>query len=248
MDLFIFDKSEYNNGTWTDLNLEKGSRYSIGDFKHYQGEVTEALHKSLVIQPPQLSGSDYSGGITERSNHRTFLRQFKDVDGVYDLYGGYGTYGIAIRLDVYTTNDDIKEVIDALQDYCLVSEDDYSELESEYEHEYVNNLVTELTNIFSDPELTNINRMIPDLSIDYDKDIGEYIENHIWDAINALNLHFDHENNSAYIKDPDEKIKQYLEDLLLIEYYKKQPLLINRKWICPYTEQLFKSKLMGETK
>lgn len=248
MDLFIFDKSEYNNGTWTDLNLEKGSRYSIGDFKHYQGEVSEALHKSLVIQPPQLSGSDYSGGITERSNHRTFLRQFKDVDGVYDLYGGYGTFGIAIRLDVYTTNDDIKEVIDALQDYCLVSEDDYSELESDYEQEYISNLITELTNVFSDPETTNIGNMIPDLSIDYEKDIGEYIENHIWESIDALNLHFEYENSSAYIKDPDEKIKQYLEDLILIDHYKKLPLLINREWVCPYTEQLFKSKLMGETK
>ena len=131
LDLFIFDKSEYVNGTMQEVLLEKGNRYSISDFKHYQGEVTEALYKSLVIQPPQLSGSDYSGGITERSNHRTFLRQFKDVDGVYDLYGGFGTFGIAIRLDVYTINDDIKEVIDALQDYCLVSEDDYSELESE---------------------------------------------------------------------------------------------------------------------
>lgn len=235
MDLFIFDKSEYNNGTWTDLNLEKGNSYSYGDFKPFQGEVTEALYKSLFIMPPQLSGSDYSGGITERSNHRAFLKQFKDVDGVYDLYGGYGTYGIAIQLYAYNTNEEIKEVIEGFENYALVSDEEYSELESEYDRECVLEATKDLIQV--------IDLDIPDMI----SENAEHIENLIWEAIHNLNLYFEHETNSSYIKD-DGKIKQYVEDRLLIDHYKKLPLLINREWVCPYTEQLFKSKLMGETK
>jgi hypothetical protein len=246
MDLFIFDKSDYVNGTWQDAVLETGSSYSIGDFKHFKGEVTEALSKSLVIQPPQLSGSDYSGGICEQSNHRTFLKQFKDVDGVYDLYGGYGTYGIAIRLDTYTTNEEIKEVIDGLEGYALVSEDDYSELEHDYEQQYVNDFAVELTVELNEPD-ADINPMIPDLDIDFEKDIGELVENLIWDAIHNLDMDFEYETTSAYIEDPDHKIRKYLEDRILIDHYKKLPLLINRKWVCEQTEQLFKTKLSGGT-
>jgi hypothetical protein len=247
MDLFIFDKSDYVNGTWQDASLKTGSRYSIGDFKHFKGEVTEALYKSLIIQPPQLSGSDYSGGIAEQSNHRTFLKQFKDVDGVYDLYGGYGTYGIAIRLDTYTTNEEIKEVIDGLEGYALISEDDYSELEHDYEQQYVTQFSTELTNELNDPN-ADICPMIPDINIDFENDIEELVGNLIWDAIHNLDMHFEYETTSAYIKDPDHKVRKYLEDRLLIDHYKKIPLLINREWVCEQTEQLFKAKLTGGSK
>jgi hypothetical protein len=48
-----------------------------------------------------LCGSDYSGSAVEVSNRRLFLDAFGELDGIHEVYGGHGSFGIAIRLDVW---------------------------------------------------------------------------------------------------------------------------------------------------
>ena len=55
----------------------------------------------VFVLPGYLSGSDYSGGSVTVSNHRLFIEEFGELDGVHNVYGGYGSYGVAIRLDLW---------------------------------------------------------------------------------------------------------------------------------------------------
>jgi hypothetical protein len=231
-----FEGREYVSGAWQDTFLETGCSYSLGDFQDYRGEVTEALSKSLFIIPKLLSGSDYSGGMVERSNFRVFLKEHKEVDGVYELFGGYGTFGIAVRLDVYNSNNDIKEALDALDNYPVINDEDLSEMESEADQELVTDTAKDL------PREIDLDKYIPD--IDTILEDTDMIEELIWSAVRDLNLNFEHENNSSFIHD-EGKIQRYVEDSLLINNCTKLPLLINREWVSETLEQEFKDKLSG---
>lgn len=234
MDLYKFTGTEMINMVWQDIEIESGSSYYIGNFEQFNGEVTEALRKSLFIQPTLLMGSDYSGGSVNQSNYRVFLDTYGEVEGVYKLWGGYGTYGVVIRLDVYEENTEIKETLDALEDYPLIDEEDHSTLEFEWEQETMTDIVKDLCQeIDLETYIPNCETLLEDT---------ETIERYAWDGINDLNLEWLHENNSAYLRETD-KLKTYVEDTLLIKHCKKLPLLINREWSCNETEQMFKDKL-----
>jgi len=235
MYLYKFTGMQNVGGTWEETPLETGCSYSIADFERYNGEVTKALQKSLFIQPELLAGSDYSGGVLQKSNNKSFLEQFGDVEGVYELWGGMGTYGVAVRLDVYENNKEIKGTLDSLDDYPVIDEEAYSELEHEWDCEEMSDVVS---NLCSNIDLGTYIPDYEDLLEDTEK-----IEQYAWDAVNDLNLEFLHENNSSYID--YRKVQPYVEDMLLINNcnIKKLPLLINRKWACSETEQMFKDKM-----
>jgi len=80
-----------------------------------------------------LSGSDYSGCLVERANYRVFLEEFGERDGVHEVYGGHGTYAVAVRVDAI--DEEMAAVFDALEDYPLIDEETHSELELEAENE-----------------------------------------------------------------------------------------------------------------
>jgi hypothetical protein len=235
MDLYKFTGMQNVGGTWQETPLETGCSYSVADFEGYNREVTEDLRKSLFIQPELLAGSDYSGGTLQRSNNKAFLDSFGDVEGVYEIRGGMGTYGVAVRLDVYENNKEIKETLDSLEDYPLINEDLFSEMENELDCVAMKDIVSDLCRDI------NLEIYIPD----YDDllEDTEKIEQYAWDAVNDLNLEFTHENDSSYLN--SNELQTYVEDMLLINNCNrnKLPLLINRKWSCSETEQKFKDKL-----
>jgi len=107
--------------------LKDWARVSYGSF--------ERSETGTIYIPNLLSGSDYSGSSVERSNHRVWCEQFKSSQGElwWDLYGGWGTFAIAI--DAERATDDMIEVLSRLADYPLISESDLSELEHELENE-----------------------------------------------------------------------------------------------------------------
>ena len=234
MDLYKFTGMQWVNDSWKETPLETGCSYSVADFEGYNGEVTEDLRKSLFLQPELLAGSDYSGGALQMSNSKSFLEKFGDVEGVYEIWGGMGTYGVAVRLDVYEDNKEIKETLDSLDDYPVIDEEALSELENEWDTEQMSEVVSDLCNKI------DLETYIPDYE-DLLEDT-ETIEQYAWDAVNNLGIEFTHENNSSYL-DPKE-VQPYVEDMLLINNcnVKKLPLLINRKWACSETEQMFKDK------
>lgn len=236
-ELHTFVGTECVQGTWEDIVLEVGGSYSLGDFQAYRGEVTEALTKSLFIQPAFLSGSDYSGDLINKSNHRVFLERFGEVEGVYETYGGYGSFGIAIRLDVYNSNEEIKEVIDGLEEYCIIDEEDHSALEYEADQELVTEAAKDLSREI------DLEDYIPDIDAILEK--TDQLEEYIWNAIRDLQLDFEHEQHHAFIRD-EGRIKLYVEDRLIIEHAKQLALFINREWSCDETEEMFKKKITGD--
>lgn len=87
------------------------------------------------IEVPYSTYSDYSGDTVNRANCAEFLRLFGELDGVYPIYGGYSTAGVLIRRSLYEQNTEVKDVIDALDDYPLINEETMSEIEMEIENE-----------------------------------------------------------------------------------------------------------------
>jgi hypothetical protein len=234
MDYFTFEKYQHINGVCTPEEMITGSRYSYGDFEKFNGDVTEALRKSLFILPELLTGSDYSGGTVNISNHRTFLEKFKDVEGVHNLYGGMGTYSVAIRLDVSEENEEIKDILSSLEDYALIDEEDNSNLERTWEEEAIPDIIHDVSRHLD---------LEPYVS-DYDgTDDIEVITELVGEGISALNLYWHYENTSAYL---DYKVVMpYVTDCLLITHCIDLPLLINRVWSCKDTENKYKDKLNG---
>lgn len=96
---------------------------------------TEKLWQSatLVFCPDYFSSGDYGGSLVELSNLQTFLEDFKNSPGVYELYGSYGSAGLA--LDIRHVTEEILEDLGALQSYPVRSEDHLCHLELEKEEE-----------------------------------------------------------------------------------------------------------------
>lgn len=82
-----------------------------------------------------MGGSDYSGNALEKSNYDVFLEQFGTVDGVLDVHGGYGSYGVLIRRDVYDSNAEIREQLERLDNYPVLDEEHMSGLEVQAQNE-----------------------------------------------------------------------------------------------------------------
>lgn len=238
MDLHTFVGTEYIQGTTEDIILEVGGSYSLGDFQAYRGEVTEALKKSLFILPGYMSGSDYSGGILAKCNFETFMKLYDKLEGVYKIYGGYNTYGVAIRLDVYENNENVKETIDKLEEYPIIDEEDYSNLEIQWQEEFISSE----RDFFC--RQIDLEDHIPEIETFLEDE--ETIEGYMWEAIRDLEMDFSYDDTSAWV-DLD-KVRPYVEDRLIIEHADKLPLFINRPWTCTVTEQMFKDKLTGDVK
>lgn len=232
---YMFEKNEYINGEWSPVTLEVGCSCWYSDFTEHKGEVTEALKKSLFILPELLTGSDYSGSTVNVSNHKTFLKMYKQVEGVYNVYGDFGSYGVAIRMDVAVENEEIKSTLDALEDYCIIDEDDHSEVTTEWEDAALPDIVHDVS------RQLDLESYAPDYDATDDIDV---INDLVREGISALNLSWHYENTSAYLD--YKEVIPYVTDCLLIAHCIDLPLLINREWSCKDTENKFKDKLTEE--
>jgi hypothetical protein len=99
-------------------------------------------NNQTYIEVPHTTGSDYVGGPVERYNYEHLKEHFHDTKGVYQIYGDFGTYGIGyIESEVSPeTLLEIKTIIDALENYPLINEDDFFGFELELK---VNHLKSE---------------------------------------------------------------------------------------------------------
>jgi len=100
------------------------SRFST--VEKYEADRVKRDPQKHVLISDYLIFSDYSGSDVERSNARVFFEQHGDKPGIYRVYGGYGTDGIAIRLDV--SDDGILEDLARLEDYPVLDENDLSKV------------------------------------------------------------------------------------------------------------------------
>ena len=86
------------------------------------------------VEVPYTLHSDYAGSTVERSNRDVFLEEFGDLRGVKEVYGGYGTRGVVIRRALLR-NEEVADVLEALESYPVIDEDHLSQLEMEIETE-----------------------------------------------------------------------------------------------------------------
>lgn len=106
----------------------------LSPIETFQRFCEKKLHNvaALVFCPDYCQGSDYSGSLVELSNCDV-LAEDHYGKGVWRLYGGHGSFGLAF--DVRHITEEALEALESLQDYPLASEDRLSELELEKEGE-----------------------------------------------------------------------------------------------------------------
>lgn len=85
--------------------------------------------------PERLGGSDYSGGYVHKANFKVFTNEWADHDPPFytEVYGGHGTYGVAIHID--SAPDEVWEQLQSLENYPVLDEEVLSELEEEGKNE-----------------------------------------------------------------------------------------------------------------
>ena len=102
-----------------------------------------------VAMFPYTSWGDYVGSTVERSNFDAIKEHFttKDEDGadvvpawLFEVSGGYGSSALCINLVALDecddeTTDELEEVLEGLNNYCVFDESHMSNLESELEFE-----------------------------------------------------------------------------------------------------------------
>jgi hypothetical protein len=119
---------------YNDPPEENGDSVRYGSFestRHAGGGEPEPGEWYLVNL---ASGSDYNGGSVTQSNYRVLKEELErehpegETPAVWaTTYGGHGTYGILVVWD--QLDESIQEMLNALDDYPLISEDDHSHLE-----------------------------------------------------------------------------------------------------------------------
>jgi CheY-like chemotaxis protein len=91
------------------------------------------LHNIFVV-PQYMQGSDYGGSLVDAANKKAFLEEYEGTEGgegILEMYGGHGSFGVAIPLRVYLENDEIQSTLHGLEDYPVVCEETLSQLEME---------------------------------------------------------------------------------------------------------------------
>ena len=176
--------------TWKDDKPEDLARLNYGDLKTSESYQTE--EPTDFFMPDILSGSDYcSSGSVEVSNHRVFLEKYGKLPNVYDVYGGYGTFAVAIRLDSIT--EEMLEDFRALDDYPLLDEEDHSKVEREAEEE-------SWENCYRSDFIRELSKAFPALEEGIDNLSIEAVDTLFYALCDRTNTYWEHESgNSAYI-------------------------------------------------
>ena len=147
---------KYENASWQDVDPGTLTSLDYGDLKD-----TEAVTSTSFFLWQLATGSNYSGSDVEVSNHRVLLEIAAEAAkklgktpqecGVFDVYGGWSTYSVAVRLSC--TLSAVWQAMEGCLDYPVIDEDDLCVVEeeahadaleswarSEFRHELINAL------------------------------------------------------------------------------------------------------------
>lgn len=174
--------------SWRDDKLDDLSKVYLGNLQQTDnGELLEI---------PVTMYSDYSGSTVERANCDYFVQYCKDNQIRYfDIYGDYGTTGVMVYFTDYESNEDMREMINALDNYPLFDDESLSNLELQLEDESWDSWVK-----------YDLIRALDKAGIEYNEDT---LQDDFYNVIRENNIEFIFENAvSAYIK-IDEVIKHW---------------------------------------
>ena len=207
---------------------------SYGDFTSTEETPTKTNKKFLYLVPDLMAGGDYSNsGTYSISNHRVFLKKYGKYAGVHKLTSGWGTFAVAIRLDVLDRHPEIHDCLDSLNRYPIIDDQDLSDLETEKSEEAwkewaKDDLVRELRK--SDPSLENF-------------EPGNKLEHLFYAASQESEEYWESQaGGSMYIN--IDKIVPYVRDRLLLDRI-ELPLLIGHTWVSKDALKEFETRLRG---
>lgn len=124
--IFYVDPDQWNS---PDLD-EQGATFHWGRLEPARSwSHVEDDPENYVYVNRYLVFSDYSGSAVERANKSVFMEEYADEPGIYEVYGGQGTEGVAVRMTV--DNTDIKETFAALSDHPIINDESMHEIITE---------------------------------------------------------------------------------------------------------------------
>lgn len=116
-------------GYMSDEPVEPGQQLRYGDLSSRWAD--EAAERFILV--PSTVGGDYSGDVSTEANYRAILKEYEDHPDVHGVYGGHGTYGIAINLR--TADEDLVNLVGNMFNYPIYDESFESEFRMEKETE-----------------------------------------------------------------------------------------------------------------
>jgi hypothetical protein len=132
------DYPESDSISWSNLSLLR-TVLSINNTRVLNGleMVKDQLKEvDVFLIPKYMSYGDYDDScMVERSNYKIFLEDYKEECGIFRIYGGYGSSGIAISirylLDPVNEDkaDEIIELLNGLNNYPVIDDNDMSNME-----------------------------------------------------------------------------------------------------------------------
>lgn len=88
---------------------------------------------NTILEVYPCGGYDGSG-LVNKSNYEVFIKEFGELDGVYESQGWMGTYAVFIKPELLL-NKEIYETLAALCDYPCLDDTVHSEMENEAQQE-----------------------------------------------------------------------------------------------------------------
>jgi len=222
---------------WTGLEQPlNGDRLSYGDFKECDSQGMNP--KDYYITPDEMSGSNYSGTLIHKSNFDVFLKQYKKYAGIHEVWGGFSTFAVVIRADALNRHPDIKELLDGLEDYSVLDDEDYSNKEQEAYDEawkdyYEHDVIVSIQDVLKDDDWEPTEKEFPD-GLRYAFDMLLEVTQEEWQIETG---------GSAWVR-VDKPALAIAERILLNKTPDKDlPLLMDRNWSLEITRQDFLKRL-----
>jgi len=134
------DYPESDSISWSDLSLLR-TDHDISNCKVLNGlEIVKDTLKEvdIFLISKYMQFGDYDNScMAERSNYKLFMEDYKEEKGIFRIYGGHGSSGIAISirylLDLANEDkaDEIIELLNNLNSYPVIDDEDMSNMEYE---------------------------------------------------------------------------------------------------------------------
>lgn len=195
--------------------------------------------KDIVFLSTYLSGSDYSGSLVEKSNYTVFKEMYGNRPGVYDVWGGYGTYGIAITLETLEAeeNEDIRETLSALENYPVLDEEEMSRQELEAQEEALeswalSDFKRSLINFYTEYEESEYDRENYIFSLVYDDNAPDDVWKELFYLLaERANEYWVNESGDSMWIDVD-RIARTVEDKDILRHFGKEGVDYDTQTLC----------------
>ena len=140
--------SAYIHGDYMNPDISPSRYINYPETKEISyGDLTEITLKENLDNTPidelflmckYFGYADYDNScMVERSNYKIFMEDYKEEKGIFRIYGGYGSSGIAISIrylldpDNEEKADEIIDLLNGLNNYPCIDDEDMSNMEYE---------------------------------------------------------------------------------------------------------------------